>query len=69
MLCLMEVLAGVLVLGGIAAADVAALQADAQVDPTVSHLETFLATLAARLGPWALIQMMAGLHVPSEQPV
>src|SRR5580698_3407180 len=61
MLGSVKMLGRVLILGGIAAAHVATLQTDAQVDPTVSHLETFLATFAARLGAWAFIQMMAGL--------
>jgi hypothetical protein len=38
MLRLMEVLGGVLVLRRVAAADVAALQAQAQVNPAITHL-------------------------------
>ena len=45
---LMEVLGGVLVLGGIAAAHVAADEAFAQVHPGVAHLQAFLAAFAAR---------------------
>jgi hypothetical protein len=44
---LVEVFGGVLVLGRIAATDMAADQAQAQVDPGISHLEAFLATFAA----------------------
>jgi hypothetical protein len=44
----MEMLGGVLVFGGVAAADVAAFQAEAQVDPSVAHLEAFLATVRMR---------------------
>src|SRR5258708_17238978 len=41
------VLGGVLVLRTVAAADVAALHAEAEVDPDVTHLEAFLAAVAA----------------------
>jgi hypothetical protein len=44
---LMEVLAGVLVLGGIAAAYVATDEAFPQVYPGIAHLETFLAAFTA----------------------
>jgi hypothetical protein len=42
-----EVLGGVLVLRRVAASDVAALQAKAQMDPGVMHLKALLAALAA----------------------
>src|SRR5271154_6189100 len=45
---LMEVLGGMLVLGRVAAADVAADEALPQVDPGIAHLEAFLAAFAAR---------------------
>src|SRR5882757_3903479 len=41
------VLAGMFVLGRIAAADVSAGKAEAKVDPAVAHLETLLAAVAA----------------------
>jgi hypothetical protein len=41
--------AGVAVLGGVAAADVAADQALPQVNPGVAHLQTFFAAFAAGL--------------------
>jgi hypothetical protein len=44
----MEMLGGVLVLGGVAAADVAAFEAEAQVDPSVTHFQAFLATVRMR---------------------
>jgi hypothetical protein len=44
-----EMLARVLVLGGIAAADVAAAQAQAKMDPRVSGGEAFLATVGLRV--------------------
>ena len=44
---LFEVLVGVLTGRGIAAADVAAAQTFAQLHPTLTRLETFLAALAA----------------------
>jgi hypothetical protein len=43
-----EMLGGVLVFGGVAAADVAALHAQAQMDPGVAHFQT----LFAALGVW-----------------
>jgi hypothetical protein len=45
----MKMLGGMLVLGGIAAPDVAADQAHPQMDPRVTHLQTFLAAICARL--------------------
>ncbi len=42
---LVEVSRGMAILGGIAAANLAALQAHAQVNPGISDLETFLASL------------------------
>jgi hypothetical protein len=44
-----EVRRGMAIPGGIATANLAALQAHAQVDPGISGLETLLATLGARL--------------------
>jgi hypothetical protein len=44
---LVEVLGGVLVLRGVTAADVAALQAEAQVHPAIPHLETLFTTVRA----------------------
>jgi hypothetical protein len=49
MLSLMKVFGCVLVLGRIAAADVAADEALSQVDPGIARLQAFLAALAARL--------------------
>ena len=45
---LVEVLGGVLVLGGITAAHMSAFEAEAQVDPGVAHFQTFLATAGVR---------------------
>jgi hypothetical protein len=45
----MKMLGGMLVLGGIAASDVAARKAHPQMDPRVSHLQTFLAAICAWL--------------------
>ena len=44
-----EMLGGMLVFGTIAAADVAALKTQTQMDPGIAHLETFLAARTARL--------------------
>jgi hypothetical protein len=43
-----EVAGGVLVLGGIAAPDVPALKADAQVYPSIPYLQAIFAALRAR---------------------
>jgi hypothetical protein len=50
---------GVLVLGGVAAADVPADQAQAKMHPAVPHRETFFATLCAGSHGSDLIQMSA----------
>jgi hypothetical protein len=57
----MEMLRGVAVLGIVAAADVTALPAQAQVNPRVAHLQAFLA--AARIAVFRLdgIEMRAGM--------
>jgi hypothetical protein len=47
MLGLMEMLGGMGVLRRVAAADVAAYEAFPQVDPGITHLQAFLAALAA----------------------
>ena len=44
-----KVLGGVLILGGITAADVTADKTFPQVNPGIAHLEALLAALAARL--------------------
>ncbi len=41
----MKMLCGVLVLGGVAAADMAAAQTQAEMHPAVAHLQTFFAAL------------------------
>jgi hypothetical protein len=60
----MKVLGGVLVLRGITASDVAARQAQAQVDPGVAYGQTFLASLrGTRADILNLIEMGAwGAH-------
>jgi hypothetical protein len=47
MLCSVEMFGGMLILGGIAAAHVAADQAQAEMDPSVAHFQAFLASGAA----------------------
>jgi hypothetical protein len=49
---LVEVLGGVAVLRGIAAADVAADFAEAQMNPRVAHLQTLLTPMG--VGGWVL---------------
>jgi hypothetical protein len=59
MLRRMEMLGGVLILGRIAAAHVAAGFADSQVDPCVAHFQAFLAAMSSRLDVVDLIEMCA----------
>jgi hypothetical protein len=58
----MEMLGGVLVFGGVAAADVAALEAEAQVDPGVAHLEALFAPLSVRLDGANQTEMRTSNH-------
>jgi hypothetical protein len=55
-----EVLRSVLILRRIAAADMAADEANAQVDPLLAHLETLLAAVAAGCDIAYLVNMRAG---------
>jgi hypothetical protein len=57
----MKVLGGVLVFRRVAAADVAADKAEAEVDPAVARLEAILATVRARGDIVDLVEMGAGL--------
>src|SRR5207244_2317397 len=56
-----KVFRGVLVLRGIAAADVPTDQAHSQMDPAVLHFQTLLAAEGARLDVADLVEMGAGL--------
>jgi hypothetical protein len=51
-----------LVFGGIAAANVTADQTFAQMYPAISHLQTLLATISARLNVANLISMDTGFR-------
>jgi hypothetical protein len=53
----MKMFCGVFVFGRVAATDVAAAQAEAQVYPAVAHLQTFFATLGLGLYVLDLIEM------------
>jgi hypothetical protein len=59
MLCLMEMLGGMLVPQRIAAAYVAARAAKAQVDPGIAHFEALLAALGVRGDIAELVEMCA----------
>jgi hypothetical protein len=61
MLGVMEVLGRVLVLGRIAATDVSAFQAQAEMNPGVAHLQTFLAAFATGGYVANLTEVSAGL--------
>jgi hypothetical protein len=55
----MKMLGGMFVLGGIAATDVATLEAQPEVNPRVAHLQAFLASFCARMHFTNRIQMRA----------
>jgi hypothetical protein len=57
-----EVLGGVFVFRRVAATDMAALQAQPQVHPAVTHLQTLFAALGVRRDLLDLVEMLAGLH-------
>jgi hypothetical protein len=56
-----EVFGGVLVLGGVAAADVAAFAAETKMDPSVTHFEAFFAALGVRANVLDVAQMRTAL--------
>jgi hypothetical protein len=62
MLRRMKVLRGVLVLGGIAAANMSATQAQPKMNPLVAHLQAFFTTLRMRFDGLDLIEMSALAH-------
>jgi hypothetical protein len=57
-----EVLGGVFVFRRVAATDMAALQAQPQVHPAVTHLQTLFAALCVWRDLLDLVEMLAGLH-------
>src|SRR5260221_524429 len=57
-----EMFGGVFVAGRVTAADVSASEAQAEMDPSVTGLETFLATARVRLDLVRRVQMSAGDH-------
>lgn len=57
-----EVLGGVFVFRRVAATDMAALQAQPQVHPAVTRLQTLFAALGVRSDLLDLVEMLAGLH-------
>jgi hypothetical protein len=59
MFCPVKMLCGVLVLGRIAASDVAADEAHPKVDPRVAYLQTFLAAIRAGLDFFDFLDMLA----------
>jgi hypothetical protein len=62
MLGVVKMLGGVLVLRRIAAPDVAANEAQAQMHPGVAHLQALLATVGVRLHVFDLVEMCAFGH-------
>src|SRR4029077_4221264 len=67
MLRAMEVLGRMLVFRRVAAAHVAAFQAQSQMDPAISHLQALLAAASVRRDLTDLIQMRASCHVLSSR--
>ncbi len=59
MLCGMKMLRGVFVLGGVAATDMSTAQAQAQMHPTIAHLQTLFAAPGLWLNALDLIEMCA----------
>jgi hypothetical protein len=59
----MEMLGGVLILRRVAAADVAAFQTQAQVNPGVAHFQAFLAAVRVRFHRTDLIEVRASWHL------
>ena|SRR5579883_1782304 len=57
MVCGMKMFGGVLIFGGIAAANMPALQADAQVYPGITRFQTVLTTISARCDVAYLVKM------------
>jgi hypothetical protein len=57
-----KVFGGVLVLGRIAATDVAATEAQAQVDPFITHLQAFFAAVSMRFDVANLIDVGTTVH-------
>jgi hypothetical protein len=62
MLGRVKVFGRVPVLGGVAAADMAAFHAEAQVDPGVTQLQALFAAAGVRLDILNLVEMRAALH-------
>src|SRR5579872_1724091 len=58
----MKVFGGVLVLGGVAATHVAAHQAQAEMDPGISHLQALFAAAGVRLDMMNLLHVNAFRH-------
>jgi hypothetical protein len=59
MIRLLEMFGGVLVLGGIATAHMAAFEADAQVHPCIANAQAILATIGRGLYVLNLVEMAA----------
>jgi hypothetical protein len=59
MVRLLKMFGGVLVLGGITTAHMAAFKADAQVHPRIAYSQAILATICGRLDVTDLIEMAA----------
>jgi hypothetical protein len=59
MFAAVEMLGGMFVFGGIAAGDVPAFQAHAQMDPDVPHFQTLIANMLGRLGEFDSFEMLA----------
>jgi hypothetical protein len=61
MRCLVKVFSGMFVLGRVAAADIAAAKAHAQVDPGIAELNAILTNMLVRFSYFDLIKVSAFL--------
>ena len=57
-----KVLGRMLVLGGIAAADVSAVKAETKMNPCVAHLQALFATLGVRFDWLEVLYVLATVH-------
>jgi len=65
MFCGVKMFGGVLVFRGVATANVAATQAQAQMHPTIAHLEAFFAAFGLGFYFLNLIEVGTGIGHPS----
>lgn len=62
-----EMFGGMLILGGIAAADVTADHAQTQVDPGIAHLDALFTDMGLGVGEFGLVGVLAGFGIAPPQ--